>query len=172
LALEPVTLSFPYLVSGEGKSAVSEDAAVGGARLDYAPYPPMPQGRTARWMSTNDKFGEIGRWRFRVDRMGIMKEPRVPVAWKGTRPYEVYFWTGKEWARIPRRRPRETFDSILYRAKGDIATVIEREGLAWNERDTPSLAAGASLMRYLWIGGIDLTNAARRAEKSADISSD
>jgi hypothetical protein len=124
-------------------------------------------------MSSNANFYEIGRWRFRVDRMGILKTPRVPVAWKGTRPYEAYFWTGREWARIRRARLREPFDSILYRTRNDIAAVTADEGLAWDERDTPSLAASVSLMRYMWMGDIDFANAARRAAKarSSDVRS-
>ncbi|MDR1651557.1 MAG: tetratricopeptide repeat protein, partial [Synergistaceae bacterium] len=165
--LEPVTVSFPYLVRGKDASPdiASDDESPGGARLAYMPYPPMRPGRTAGWMAVSERFSEISRWRFRVDRMGILKEPRVPAAWKGTRPYEVYFWTGREWARIPRSRPREPFDSILYRAREDISQVVTREGLPWDERDTPALAAAASLMRYLWAGDIDFTDASRREAK-------
>ena len=160
LAIEPVTISFPYLESGRhgGASASGKSSASGGAYLRYEPYPPMPPGRTTRWMASSEKFAEIGRWRFRVDRMGIMQEPRVPVAWKGTRPYEVYFWTGWEWARISRRAPKERFDAILKRASGDIASIIEGEGLPWDENDTPALAAAASLMRYMWVGDVDFNS--------------
>jgi tetratricopeptide (TPR) repeat protein len=169
LSLEPVTISFPYLVhSGDVRAEdVSGDVTQVGAYLSYAPYPPLPPGRTVHWMAASEKFNEISRWRFRVDRMGIIKEPRVPVAWKGTRPHEVYFWTGKEWARVARRRIREPFDSILYRARNDIEEVVAHEGLDWDERDTPALAASASLMRYMWAGDIDFNNAARRASKRA-----
>ena len=114
-------------------------------------------------MAMDERFGEISRWRFRVDRMGIMREPMVPVAWKGTRPYEVYFWTGREWVRIRRVRANEPFDSILYRARSGIASVMENSGLEWNASDIPALAASASLMRYMWMGEIDLTDAAKRA---------
>jgi hypothetical protein len=175
LPLEPLTRSYPYLAGGAGDGAASGDAGGTGneAYLRYEPYPPMQPGRTAGWMSLDANFNEIGRWRFRVDRMGILKSPRVPVAWKGTRPYEAYFWTGKEWARVRRARLRQPFDIILYRARNDIAAVASNDGLAWDERDTPSLAASASLMRYIWMGDIDFANAARRVAKaqSADVKS-
>ncbi|MDR3280807.1 MAG: tetratricopeptide repeat protein [Synergistaceae bacterium] len=158
IALEPVTISFPYLVRKDSEAVSGDAEAQTGAYLSYAPYPPMRPGRSSRWMAASERFNEISRWRFRVDRMGIMKAPRVPVAWKGTKPREIYFWTGREWARAPRARQREPFDSILYRVRDDIAFVVAREGLAWNESDTPALAASASLMRYMWVGDIDFTN--------------
>jgi hypothetical protein len=114
-------------------------------------------------MASSEKFYEIGRWRIRVDRMGILTNPRVPVAWRGARPYEVYFWTGREWARILRHEEREPFESILYRQLRGITEVVNREGLAWNENDTPALAASASLMRYMWVGDIELTAATMQA---------
>jgi hypothetical protein len=164
LALEPITISFPYLTVGtaSGGAAISGDAS-GDAYLRHEPYPPMNTGRTPRWMASDGKFGEIGRWRFRVDRMGIMKDLRVPVAWKEPSPDEVYFWTGREWARVPRNSPSEPFDDILYRARSDIAKIASREGPEWDERDTSALAASASLMRYMWVGDIDLTESSRRA---------
>ena len=167
LALEPVTRSFPYLAGGtsgdapdgEGSSHAAAGRAGGGAYLRYEPYSPMPPVRTPGWMAVSERFAEIGRWRIRVDRMGILTEPRVPVAWRGATPYEVYFWTGIEWARIPRRSEGESFSDILKGRRYDILTVIRREGIEWDENDTPALAAAASLMRYLWLGDIDLSSA-------------
>jgi hypothetical protein len=118
-------------------------------------------------MAASEKWNEIGRWRYRVDRMGILKEPRAPIAWKGTRPAEVYFWTGEQWARVPRRRLKEPFDEILYRVRGDLKDVLDREGFVWDEHDTPSLDASASLMMFMWVGDVDFGDAAERTEKSA-----
>ena len=169
LALEPVTMSFPYLVSGSSQSGqlpesqYTNDDAGEYPYLRYLPYPPMEPGRTSRWMASDEKFSEIGRWRFRVDRMGILTNPRVPIAWRGTRPYEVYFWTGKEWARIVQRGEGETFDSILLRELSGITEITAKEGPKWNELDTPALAASASLMRYMWVGDVDPAAMSRRA---------
>jgi hypothetical protein len=166
IVVEPVTISLPYLVHGGDAGVASGDETESGARLVYSPYQPLPRGRTSTFMG-GEKFGEISRWRFRVDRMGILKEPRVPVAWKGLRPYEVYFWTGREWARISRSRFHEPYDDILYRMRGDIAAIVSREGPAWDEADTPQLAAYASLWRYLWVGDIGFSDAERRAAERA-----
>ncbi|MDR1915614.1 MAG: tetratricopeptide repeat protein [Synergistaceae bacterium] len=191
LLLAPVVISFPILVDSESpqqtypessaRGAHSEELAssmtepegsdsVTGAYLRYVPYPPEPLGATVAWMQS-EHFNEISRWRFRVDRMGILMEPRVPIAWKGSHPYEVYFWTGREWARVRRKGgrydSRETYDDILYSAQDNIAEVLSDRGFVWNEPDVPSLAASASLMRYMWMGNVDLAEARRRAEKKA-----
>ena len=112
LLLEPVVISFPILVEAERPShgtdaitglpvAPAESDPITGAYLQYMPYPPEPLGATVAWMQS-ERWNEISRWRFRVDRMGILMEPRVPIAWRGSHPYEVYFWTGDEWARVRR----------------------------------------------------------------------
>jgi tetratricopeptide (TPR) repeat protein len=168
LLLEPVVISFPILVEAEeARHGESADLAAG-AYLRYAPYPPELPGVTAAWMQSG-RWNEISRWRFRIDRMGILTYPRVPVAWKGSHPYEVYFWTGNEWARVRRKASqpgvKAAYDDILYSARGSIAEVLNDRGFAWNEADTPSLAASASLMRYMWVGGVDVADAAARAEK-------
>lgn len=181
LALEPVTISFPRLIETgrpAGGDAGTENPELEpgardpatGAYLLYEPYPPYEPARTVAWQQS-EKFQEISRWRFRVDRMGILEEPRVPIAWKGSHPYEVYFWTGGEWARVRRQRAayehQETYDDILAHAKASIEEVLNARAYRWNERDTPSLAANASLMRYKWIGDVGLADAQARAEKRA-----
>jgi hypothetical protein len=178
LLLEPVVISFPVLVRSEmpgldeSTSSLSEPDGydpITGAYLQYEPYPPFPLGATVVWMQS-EKFNEISRWRFRVDRMGMLLQPRVPIAWKGNYPHEVYFWTGSEWARVRRDGPadrKETFDDILNSAKYSIAEVLNDRGFQWYEPDTPALAAAASLMRYKWMGDIDLLDAEIRAEERA-----
>ncbi|MDR1472895.1 MAG: tetratricopeptide repeat protein [Synergistaceae bacterium] len=181
LLLEPVVISFPILVEAErpqgggfADSSIEPGGVdpITGAYLQYMPYPPEPLGATVAWMQS-ERWNEISRWRFRVDRMGILMEPRVPIAWKGERPYEVYFWTGDEWARVRRKDIRgafegkERYDDILCRAQASIAEVLYDRGYVWNEADTPSLAASASHMRYMWMGNVDIMDAAVRAEKRA-----
>jgi tetratricopeptide (TPR) repeat protein len=170
LILEPVVISFPILVEAEGpREGESADPATG-AYLQYVPYPPERLGSTVAWMQS-ERWNEISRWRFRVDRMGILMEPRVPIAWKGSHPYEVYFWTGEEWARVRRKNSQSgekaSYDDILHSARESIAEVLNDRNFVWNEADTPSLAASASLMRYMWMGSVDLMDAAARAEKRA-----
>jgi hypothetical protein len=181
LLLEPVVISFPVLVEREDPdgteyaNSMNEPEGydpITGAYLQYVPYPPHPLGATVRWMQS-EKFNEISRWRFRVDRMGILMEPRVPIAWKGDTPYEIYFWTGDEWARVRRKGSRfderESYDDILYRAQDSIQEVLSDRGFAWYEPDTPALAASASLMRYKWAGDVDLMDAEMREIKRAKL---
>lgn len=180
LALEPVTISFPVLRNGshdvqpmEGDDVTSYYDGrdpVTGAWLEYLPYPPNEPGRTVAWQR-DEKFTEISRWRFRVDRMGLLKDPQVPIAWRGSHPYEVYFWTGTEWARVRRVRVyydhKETFEDTLAHAQESIRDLLDQKGYQWNPGDTPALAASASHMRYMWMGEIDLEPAHKRAEKLA-----
>jgi tetratricopeptide (TPR) repeat protein len=170
LLLEPVVISFPILVEAGGPRYSEPPGSTTGAYPQYAPYPPEPLGTTVTWIQS-ERWNEISRWRFRVDRMGILTEPRIPIAWKGSHPYEVYFWTGDEWARVRRKYSRSgekaTYDDILYSAQASIAAILNDKGFVWNEADTPSLAASASLMRYMWTGSVDLMNAAIRAEQRA-----
>jgi hypothetical protein len=160
IPLAPLTLSFPYLASERGKAGLPDEPL-----LRYDPYAPLEPGVTAELAAVRAKFSEIGRWRFRVDRMGILTEPRVPVAWRGDRPYEVYFWTGREWARIARLLEGEPFYEILRRSASGMAEVASKEGFSWDERDTPALAAAASHMRYKWFGDVDAAELASRAER-------
>lgn len=152
----------------EGSEPGSYDPNTG-AYLLYEPYPPLTRAQTVHWQQS-ERFNEISRWRFRVDRMAILTHPRVPIAWKGLRPYEVYFWTGSEWARVRRQREgfasyAESYDEILARAQEDIASVLRERGFSWRESDTPALAACASLMRYAWQGDIDLRPAKKRVHR-------
>lgn len=180
LALTPVTVSFPVLRYGshdvypqEGDDVTAYYDGrdpVTGAWLEYLPYPPNEPGRTVAWQR-DEKFTEISRWRFRVDRMGILKDPQVPVAWRGSHPYELYFWTGTEWARVRRTRVyfdhRESFEDTLAHAQESIRDLLQQRGYRWNPGDTAALAASASHMRYMWMGEIDVEPAHQRADKLA-----
>ncbi|GHV54848.1 hypothetical protein FACS1894216_15690 [Synergistales bacterium] len=179
ILLEPVIISFPVLIKRDnpswGKAAqdglessyMDPDGMdpINGAYLEYRPMIPNPLGATVEWMQS-ERFNEISRWRFRVDRMGILMTPRVPVAWKGAKPYEVYFWTGDEWARVrmkdDRLLKRNPYD-ILFNAQESIAEVLTDRGFVWREEDTPALSAAASFMRYRWAGNVDLIDAELRA---------
>lgn len=172
LALTPITVSFPVLRKGEkedGERHYGDDRdPVTGSYLEYLPYPPNEPGRTVRWMQ-DEKFMEISRWRFRVDRMGILEDPQTPIAWRSSYPYEVYFWTGSEWARARRQRVyydhRESFDDTLARSKEGIREIMDQRDYRWNPGDTPALAAMASHMKFMWMGPISTEPAYERLEE-------
>jgi len=170
MLLEPTTITFPYLEPHSGGKPVSGDLSPLAASADetppyraaslrYEPFAPLPRGKTPAWMQ-REPFTEIGRRRSRVDSMAIVKDPPVPIAWKGARPSEVYFWTGAEWARVPRKsgaKKGEKLDALLTRAKRDMDEVIAQTGRPWRESDTPALASSAAHMNYRWGGEIDLS---------------
>ena len=45
-------------------------------------------------------FMAIGNWKGTVDRIGVLSDPAVPVAWKGKSPKVIYVWTGNSWHQI------------------------------------------------------------------------
>lgn len=176
LAITPVTISFPVLrygVRGDGETKPSSYDGrdpVSGAYLEYLPYPPNEPGKTGRWQS-DEKFTEISRWRFRVDRMGLLKDPKTPIAWRSAYPYEIYFWTGTEWARARRHKVyydhRESFADTLAQAQEHIRNVLDQRGFVWNDADTAALTASATHMNYKWMGEVDTEPAHQRADKRA-----
>lgn len=104
--------------------------------------------------ATNPSFNAIGSWNRLVDRMGILDNPRVPIAWKGDRPKAIYAWTGKSWYQmtsssidIP-ERPSEMLKDHLY----SLTRMVHGNNMRWSDSDTPLLAHQAAVWGYLWMG--------------------
>lgn len=168
IQLVPVTLSLPYLnISGDKKLSGDIPAQGRGVPgLIYKPYPPLPPGRTSAWMQ-KERFQEISRYRHRVDRVGILENPRVPIAWRGERPSVIFVWTGKEWARVNGRRvliranifgrtATEKVSASLRRTREEIDLFLTENGFKWHEGDTPALASQAAHWRYAWVDTVRL----------------
>ena len=168
IQLTPVTLSPPYFnISGDRK--LSGDIPAEGRGIPgliYKPYPPLPQGKSPTWMQ-KERFQEISRWRHRVDRIGILEKPRVPIAWRGDRPSLIFIWTGKEWARINGRKvlirgnilgrsATEKASSSLRRTREEIEQFLTENGFVWYEADTPALASQTAHWRYAWADTVRL----------------
>lgn len=168
IQLTPIPLSLPYFnISGDRKLSgdiPAEGRGVPG--LIYKPYPPLPQGKSPAWMQ-KERFQEISRWRHRVDRIGILEKPRVPIAWRGDRPSFIFVWTGKEWARINGRKvlirgnilgrsTTEKASSSLRRTREEIEQFLTENGFVWYEADTPALASQAAHWRYAWADTVRL----------------
>ncbi|GHS87409.1 hypothetical protein AGMMS49957_07220 [Synergistales bacterium] len=51
------------------------------------------------WLFIN-RFVALGKWKDSVDRVGILHNPPMPVAWKGNNPKAIYAWTGQTWYQI------------------------------------------------------------------------
>jgi hypothetical protein len=150
----------PAAVSSFNHVQVLPLDAVSPHRLQQ-PVPPSlpPSGRillptaVPSW-AVNPSFNAIGSWDRLVDRMGILGNPRVPIAWKGDRPKAIYAWTGRSWYQmtsssvdIP-EKPSEILKDHLY----TLTRMVHRNNVYWNDSDTPLLAHQAAVWGYLWMG--------------------
>ena len=124
--------------------------------------PNLPASRVAggeaysTWVpdwSFNPRFMAIGNWQGSVDRMGVLHNPAVPVAWKGDFPRAIYLWTGRSWYQITSRayeRPVDALKRQLY----DLTRMVKRNRFIWYEADMPVLAQQATDWGYYWMGEV------------------
>ncbi len=102
----------------------------------------------------NSNFTMVSSWKSFVDRVGILENPRTPIAWKGDRPKVLFVWTGRSWYEIKARtpdnpeNPAETIKEHLY----SITRMVKNNNLRWNDVDTPILANQATVWGFLWMG--------------------
>ena len=76
----------------------------------------------------------IGNWQSSVDRMGVLHNLAVPVAWKGNLPRAIYVWTGRSWYQITPRadqRPVDALKGQLY----ELTRMVKRNRFIWYEAD-------------------------------------
>ena len=95
----------------------------------------------------------IGNWQSSVDRMGVLHNPAVPVAWKGNLPRAIYVWTGRSWYQITPRadqRPVDALKGQLY----ELTRMVKRNRFIWYEADMPVLAQQATEWGYYWMGEV------------------
>ena len=157
IVLTPVPLSLPFLNRSEDR-ALSDDNGNTRGVLTHIPYPPLQRGRSVVWMQ-QPAFQEISRWRHQVDRVGILASPRLPVAFRGTRPSVLFIWTGDQWVRVKgermvKRRRMEDARSSLGAVKEELHDLANHTGFYWDESDTPALASQAAHWRFAWAGDI------------------
>jgi hypothetical protein len=122
----------PY-VSGRGVYRVPLQEAPPAATPAYGVYPAAPE-----WM-LNPQFQILGTWRKNVDRVGILRKPFMPVAWKGDSPQVIYAWTGTAWHQmVPRdgQRPGDVLRNQLY----SLTRLVNRQGGYWSEPEVAFLA--------------------------------
>ncbi|MBR1673169.1 MAG: hypothetical protein IJ702_09595 [Fretibacterium sp.] len=103
----------------------------------------------------NTRFMAVGSWKGSVDRIGVLHNPAVPVAWKGSSPQVIYVWTGRSWYQVARRES-ETAQSALKRELYDITRMVKRNKLVWYEEDMPVLAQQSTAWGYYWMGEVVL----------------
>lgn len=130
--------------------------------LSAVRQPGLPPSRAAAgetrstWVpdwSFNPRFMAIGNWQSSVDRMGVLHNPAVPVAWKGNTPKVIYVWTGRSWYQVSvsaYRRPVDELKNRLY----ELTRMVQRNQFVWYEADMPVLAQQATEWGYYWMGEV------------------
>ena len=103
--------------------------------------------------SFNARFMAVGKWKSTVDRIAVLHEPAVPVAWKGDHPRIIYIWIGDQWYQVVKRNS-ETISGILKRETHIINRNLRRTKFQWYKQDMPVLAQQARAWGYYWFGEI------------------
>ena len=101
----------------------------------------------------NARFMAIGNWKGSVDRVGILHNPAVPVAWKGNSPRVIYVWTGKSWYQLT-SRPSDNPMSALKREMYNLTRMVKRNQFLWYDEDVPVLAQQSTAWGYYWMGEV------------------
>lgn len=170
----PVTQSaggnWVYGVPGESGSYSPSEYVVGSVvpmavpELEKAGVPPTvhpartPSGPAAPlvapvWLKDGN-FTAVAQWSRVVDRMAILRRPRLPLAWKGDRPSVIYGWTGKNWYQMICKEgesPKESLKRYVY----ELTRMAHLNRFCWRDSDTPALAAQAPAWGFFWMGLID-----------------
>ncbi len=147
----------PYI----NQAQISELRSLPGQEL-LARQPNLSQSKAAQgqnystWIpdwTFNQKFMAVGKWKSTVDRIGILNNPALPVAWKGSNPKVIYIWTGEQWYQIT-RRDEKSAASAIKRELYKITKFHKKTRFKWYEQDTPVLAQHARTWGYYWLGEI------------------
>lgn len=129
-----------------------------GAVRQSAPSVPVAPGGAAysTWIpdwSYNARFMAVGNWKPSVDRMGVLHNPAVPVAWRGNHPKVIYVWTGKSWYQVATRET-ETPLGALKRELYNLVRMVRHNSFTWYEEDMPVLAQQCAAWGYYWMGEV------------------
>ena len=101
-------------------------------------------------------FMAVGNWKGTVDRMGVLNNPAVPVAWNGASPKVIYVWTGSSWHQVDTGESRSPVRS-LRREYSKLRKLVRESGFKWYAQDVPILAQQAKGWGYYWLGEISIT---------------
>ena len=117
----------------------------------------MAQGKTEStyipdWTFSYD-FMDIGNWKGTVDRIGVLDNPAVPVAWKGSSPKVIYVWTGSGWHQINVSSGQRPVKALI-RENMKIRRLLRQTNFQWYEQDMPILAQQSRAWGYYWLGAI------------------
>ncbi len=101
----------------------------------------------------NARFMAIGNWKGTVDRIGILHNPVIPVAWKGDHPKLIYAWTGETWYQI-NMQENVSPARMLKREMLTLRRFLRKSNFKWYEQDTPILSQQSKAWGYYWLGEI------------------
>ncbi|MBQ3645467.1 MAG: hypothetical protein IJP96_03075 [Synergistaceae bacterium] len=107
------------------------------------------------WTFRSD-FMMIGNWKGSVDRIGVLDNPAVPVAWKGKSPKVVYVWVGNGWHQINVRESQRPVNALI-RENMKIKRLLRQTNFKWYEQDMPILAQQSRAWGYYWLGEIHIS---------------
>ena len=100
-------------------------------------------------------FMAIGNWKGTVDRIGVLNNPAMPVAWSGKNPKVIYAWTGKGWHQLNVKESQSPVSAIMH-DYGVLKRLLRESGFKWYEQDMPILAQQAKAWGYYWLGEISV----------------
>lgn len=101
------------------------------------------------WMA-DPNFMSVVNWK--IDRVGVLNRPAIPVAWSGHMPEVIYAWTGRSWQQVD--AANKTVISALRGALYALARRANYEHLNWGGADTTTLAGCAATWGCRWMGEI------------------
>ena len=107
------------------------------------------------WKFRRD-FMAVGNWKGTVDRIGVLDNPAVPVAWKGSKPKIIYVWTGNAWYQVEVKEGRTPIRAIIHEIR-NIRRFVNNSKFQWYSQDMPILAQQAKEWGYYWLGEIHTT---------------
>ena len=101
-------------------------------------------------------FMAIGNWKGTIDRVGVLTDPAVPVAWKGEHPKVIYAWTGGRWYQVSVRESQTAIKALRHEYT-NIKRLVRQSGFKWYAQDMPIFAQHAQSWGYYWLGEIRIT---------------
>ncbi|MDR1740239.1 MAG: hypothetical protein LBR38_00100 [Synergistaceae bacterium] len=102
---------------------------------------------------TNQVFLAVGMWKDNVDRIGILNEPAMPVAWKGEHPSVIYAWSGAMWYGMEVRAGERPGD-VLRNQNYALTRIAVADGL--EPIDITYLIIQTGQFGYYWMGEIPI----------------
>ena len=102
-------------------------------------------------------FMAIGNWKGTVDRIGVLSDPAMPVAWSGNHPKVIYAWTGKGWHQVDVKESQSPIAAMRH-DYSKLRRLLRQSGFTWYQQDMPILAQQAKAWGYYWLGEISIFN--------------